>query len=295
MYNIYKILCPDTLEIMYIGITKYEDLQKRLVNHLYQAYNRKNLFNEKSEWLKNIFTRGVIPPIELIETTEDFSREKYYINLHKPILNIVHNNHKGYYDFRSYLRSIKIYQYDLDGIFLKEWKSAKEVEKVLNISPQNISACLYNRRKIAGDYIWSFYKKDNMKPYAIDKTYVAVYQYDRQGNFIKAHRSMSNIEGFKLKGISKCANNNCKTYNNFIFTKEMMTKEEILKRKIYFHKSKIPYKIRTNRHIQLVKGPDTMTFKTQVDLAKYLNVSRHILKNYINKDIELKGYKLIKN
>lgn len=53
-----------------------------------------------------------------------------------------------------------ILQYDLNGTFIKEWKSACEVERQLKISQANISACCRKVRKTTGKYIWRF-KEEN--------------------------------------------------------------------------------------------------------------------------------------
>jgi hypothetical protein len=55
----------------------------------------------------------------------------------------------------SYIRST-IYQYNLNGDFIKEWKGPKEVEKNLKIKSANITKVLRNQRKTAGNFIWKY-------------------------------------------------------------------------------------------------------------------------------------------
>lgn len=69
-------------------------------------------------------------------------RESYRIGLEKP-----------------YNEKI-VLQYDLNGNFIKEWKSACEAERQLKISQANISACCRNVRKTTGKCIWRF-KEEN--------------------------------------------------------------------------------------------------------------------------------------
>ena len=47
---------------------------------------------------------------------------------------------------------------NLDNEFLKEWKSAKDVELELGLSRKNISANLRNKTKQAYGYKWKFKK-----------------------------------------------------------------------------------------------------------------------------------------
>jgi len=66
----------------------------------------------------------------------------------------------------------KIFQFDLDGNFIKEWNSISEASSILNISNGHISQCCNNKRKQAGGYMWKFiengeniqkYRKENSK------------------------------------------------------------------------------------------------------------------------------------
>lgn len=50
-------------------------------------------------------------------------------------------------------------QYDLEGNFIKQWKSALDVEKELGINRTHIGSCINNNRKSAGGYIWKKEKK----------------------------------------------------------------------------------------------------------------------------------------
>lgn len=50
----------------------------------------------------------------------------------------------------------KVLQFDLSNNFIKEWKSACEIQRKLNISQANISACCRGVRKTTGKYIWRF-------------------------------------------------------------------------------------------------------------------------------------------
>lgn len=53
-------------------------------------------------------------------------------------------------------KSIAINQCDRDGNFIRQWKSAMEVERQLGIRHQNISLCLKGRLKTAGGYGWQY-------------------------------------------------------------------------------------------------------------------------------------------
>ena len=55
-----------------------------------------------------------------------------------------------------------IIQFTLDGELVRKWDSARDVEKVLNISHSQITACCKKRKnyKSASGYIWKYYDKE---------------------------------------------------------------------------------------------------------------------------------------
>ncbi len=55
-------------------------------------------------------------------------------------------------------RSIAILQYDLDGNFIKEWKSQSQAARTLEIYQGNIWKVLKGMRKQAGGYSWKYKK-----------------------------------------------------------------------------------------------------------------------------------------
>lgn len=51
---------------------------------------------------------------------------------------------------------IPVFQYGLEGDLIKEWCSAREVERELGFSQGNISLCCLGKRKTCGGYIWKY-------------------------------------------------------------------------------------------------------------------------------------------
>ena len=49
-----------------------------------------------------------------------------------------------------------ILQYDLRGNFIKQWKNAREIERVLGISNGNICSCCKGNRRSTGGYLWRY-------------------------------------------------------------------------------------------------------------------------------------------
>ena len=52
-----------------------------------------------------------------------------------------------------------VYQFDLQDNFIKEWSSAMEIERKLNISNVSINACCNEKIKTSHGFIWKFKEK----------------------------------------------------------------------------------------------------------------------------------------
>jgi hypothetical protein len=50
----------------------------------------------------------------------------------------------------------RIAQYTKDNIFIREWDSVKSAGETLHINRSNISACLKNKHKTAGGFVWKY-------------------------------------------------------------------------------------------------------------------------------------------
>ena len=69
---------------------------------------------------------------------------------------------------QCYLEKIKehcpnnktVYQYSLDGTFIKEWRSISYASRELHINISNISMCANGKRPNAGGFRWSYNKSD---------------------------------------------------------------------------------------------------------------------------------------
>ena len=57
-------------------------------------------------------------------------------------------------------RSKPILQYSKSGDFIRGWKSAREVERMLGIANSHIIACCKGKRKSAGGFVWRYKEKD---------------------------------------------------------------------------------------------------------------------------------------
>lgn len=61
--------------------------------------------------------------------------------------------HKGH---TTWNKGKKVYQYNKDGEFVKEWMSLHEIERVLGYNHGYISCCCNGKHKQAYDFVWKY-------------------------------------------------------------------------------------------------------------------------------------------
>lgn len=183
---IYCLKHPETGEIRYIGKT-VKLLKDRLHNHIYEATKRYKP-NYRCNWINSLVKKGLKPFIEEIDKCtweESANLEIYYIKYYKSIgCNLVNLTDGGegilglkfskerINKLKNSLRkhSKKVYQYDLNGSFIKEWLNAKEASENTGLSYTNIIHCCIGLKKSHGSFIWSYTFNNTIKPYSINRS-----------------------------------------------------------------------------------------------------------------------------
>lgn len=122
-----------------------------------------------------------------------------------------------------------VYQYTLDGEFIKEWPSAHEVERQTGFSRSNISTCCQGKSKTVYGYAWSYVplgKQSCQKKVAVKyntKNSKVVYQYSLDGELVNEWPSVAEIGrqlGYASSNIVNCCNGKNKTAHGFIWRYE---------------------------------------------------------------------------
>jgi hypothetical protein len=115
-------------------------------------------------------------------------------------------------------KSIPVFQYNLEGTFIKQWESAKVAGRTLNIDPGDITSCRRGVKKSAGGFIWKE-KKIEVKPYKHNNS-SNILQYTLDRKFIQEFKSISEaskILKLNPSGISNCANGRSKKSGGFVW------------------------------------------------------------------------------
>lgn len=133
----------------------------------------------------------------------------------------------GLYNLES--MSKPVFQYSLDGLFVREYPSSMEAQRQTGIYNSNITACCNGKHAYANDYIWRYEYAENVNPVnkkehifnsIVKEQTKIVYQYDTNGIYIKKYSSLMNAyreTGFDFRMISSCCRGRNKTAYGYIW------------------------------------------------------------------------------
>lgn len=145
-----------------------------------------------------------------------------------------------------------VYQYDLEGNFIKEWKSLIEIQETLGYLKTNISHCCLGKYLSAYGFIWSYEKTDNIQYTNKNlQKQRKVYQLTKDMEIIKIWENLVCIEkfyGYSRTRISECCLCKSKTAYGYIWRYE-----ETLDKKISLVSAQAKSVLQLDKNLNFVK------------------------------------------
>ena len=195
MIGIYKIT-NNINNKCYIGQSR--DIKARWSKHLsaYISSPDWELYRAFKKYGISSFSFEVIEECSVEELNE---REIYWIEYYDSFNNGYNMTLGG--EACNGTNDKKVYQYDLSGKLIGEYKSAHEAARQLGLQFTNICKVCRGERKTTGGFGWSYEKKTVEEPIkTITKHNTKVIQYDKSGNYIAEYKSAK--EAWRKTGIS---------------------------------------------------------------------------------------------
>lgn len=171
-YKIYVLKDPETLEVKYVGITT-KTLKERLRGHLKETKDTRKKNYHKKAWINNLIEKDLLPTIELLEvcTADNWEeREIFHIANFKELgcnLTNIDIGGKGIY-IKSRNNTSKekiVYQYDLDGNYIQEHRSATAAANYIKCAGTSIGRVLTGDRGSCKGFQWSYNKTENKEEF----------------------------------------------------------------------------------------------------------------------------------
>lgn len=240
--------------------------------------------------------------IEECETRDKLNaREKYWIFYHDAV------NSDKFYNLASggdggrtcygetHHASKKVYQYDKDGIFLREWDNAQRASEELGICVSDIYVVCRNNNDVkqAGGYQWSYIKFDilntKIKPYTGTK---CILQLDSDFNIIQEYDNVSCIDSnlFNKERVTNCCNFRAITHNGYHWVyKESFNKDTI--NTILAMKNKKPKDVTSKVVYQLDANKNIVhTYKNSKEASDITGIKKGTIQAYCKRNVANHGF-----
>lgn len=223
---IYALLDPITDEVRYIG--KTVNPKYRLQQHIHES---KTINNHRGNWIKSLLREDKKPILKILKICPLSDFEKYeteYIKFYKSN-NLTNSDESGQGNTgrkREIIEgamekiSKKVYQYDIDGNFIKEYKSSREAGRSLSIDHSHIVRCCNGVNKHTNCFIFR-YVLENVEPVKIPNAVKkVVIEIDKFGNEINRWKSLmdcSRSTKINNGNLSRVCNGKCGHVNGRFF------------------------------------------------------------------------------
>lgn len=196
MIGIYKIT-NTTNGKCYIGQSR--DIKARWAKHLsaYKSYPEWELYRAFKKYGIAAFSFEVVEECTIEELNE---REIYWIAQFDSFNNGYNMTLGG--EACNGTNDKTVYQYDLSGNFIKEYKSVHEAARENNIQCTNICKVCHGERKTAGGFGWSYEKYDSIQPIKTKRLGDGtVLQFTKDGQFVAEYPTAA--EADRVTGINR--------------------------------------------------------------------------------------------
>lgn len=181
---IYILIDPRDNEVRYVGKTCNPTY--RLSGHISEC-KKKYISHYRARWIRSLLKDDLIPIIKFIKVCSLIEFEKFeseYIKKFKSE-KLTNSDESGQGNSKRIKEVIDrqsensgkiVYQYSLNGIFIKDYRSVREAARELNTSHASISRCCNGEYKQANGFIFRYkkIKVDKVKATNIKKAVIEV-------------------------------------------------------------------------------------------------------------------------
>ena len=292
----------DPENVRYVGVTT-KKINERFSQHKYCAMHPEKRGLPVHKWMYSKYKQGgTILFTKIDECTYDCweEREQYWIKYYKDLgYNLLNISKGGAGVITKKMRSkssvqrsiegheVPVIALSKDGVFFKRFESSIKAAEYFNVSYTSITNVLNGWSKSSCGYLWireKDYNPQNNYKYSSNsgKNKIQVYEFSLTGTLIKIWDKINdfqNIKGYSTNGV-RAAIRDKREYHGSYF---------IFENHIDITTYKSSYKF-------YIKDNPIKYFKSQRELAKFLNISESSLSVYLKKHntININGFEIVR-
>lgn len=276
-FGVYKIYHIDKPTIPYIGSATSDRKWRKGFRERWKGHIKELRANiHCSKFLQRVVNKYGIEGLrfEIIEKCPSdicLEREQYWLDFYKPFGRHGYNTCKiagsslGYkYSEDQIKNRKKVYQYDLKGNFINEFKSLTYAAKQTNSRINDIKQCCKKRIAYTNGHIWRYEKEKVDSVFHIKIFKMACY-FNGEFQFVESLQKVEELTKVNKSIIYDCINKNSnKTINGWLFRK--------------YDSENCPDNIKSvmiSRYkYEVIENEVSIIFDTVLELTSYLNVHR---------------------
>lgn len=182
--------------------------------------------------------------------------------------------------------SKRVYQYTLDGTYVREWGNAQRASEELGISVSDIHTMCRGKNGIrkAGNFMWSYTKLANMQPYVREThSKEPILQLDMNFNIVKRYKNISyvNKDEFNNEKVVECCKGKKQySHKGFYWVYEKNFNQDYVN--YILNRKNGAYKQIISKSINQYDLSNNLlnTFASALEAEKYTGVNRHSIQAY---------------
>lgn len=294
MYGFIYITTNHINNKKYIGQKKYDK------NNNWKTYLGSGIILTRAidKYGRENFSKEIIEECESKRQLNE--REKYWIAYYNAVdsdefYNIASGGDGGRTCYGStHHASKKVYQYDKDGNFIKEWDNAQRASESLNICVSDIHIVCRGNKGVqqAGNFMWSYIKVDKKEKYVHGGiTKKKILQLNTSFDIVKSYKNISYVDDtiYNKEKVTNCCKFRAISHNGYYWIYANDYSENTIN-KIIQMKSKKPKDVLSKKVFQIDDCKRIInTYKNSLEASEKTGIKRGTIQAYCKRGVANHG------
>lgn len=193
--------------------------------------------------------------------------------------------------------SKKVYQYNLDGTFIREWENAQRASEELHICVSDIHATCRENNGVrqAGHYIWTYHDQDCVDKYVrLTGSRDAILQIDDKFNIVQRYDCISYVDDnvYNRERVTNCCMRKSLTHKGYYwcYEKDFDSMQAYISKRI--DNLKFTKKYANSKHVYQCDQNNNVVaiFNSAKDVEEKIGINRNTIQAYCYRGMNNYGF-----